>query len=67
VNRRQATRGERRAFLLYVALVIALSYRPGHPWAGVAGGGVAIVVLALVLMVARPLSQLTNAKRRDRD
>jgi hypothetical protein len=57
-------RSARRAAVIYVGLVIALSYRPGHPWAGLAGGAVAIVVLAMFLVIGRVLTQLADAKER---
>jgi hypothetical protein len=55
MRRPRATRGERRAVVLYVAIVVGLSYRPGHPLASLIGGGVAVVVLAMVLMIGRLL------------
>jgi hypothetical protein len=53
MKRRRATRGERRAVVIYVAFVMALSCRPGHPWDGIMGGGVALVVLAKWLGIGR--------------
>jgi hypothetical protein len=57
------TRRERRALLVYVGFVMALSYRPGHPLDGLAGGVVAVVLLARMIWT---LSQLRDAERRDR-
>jgi hypothetical protein len=64
MNRRRATRGERKALILFIGLVIALSYRPGHPWDGLVGGVIAIVVLGRTLWT---LSQMHDAERRDAD
>lgn len=63
--RRRATRGDRRAVVVFVGLVIALSYRPGHPWSGLIGGVVVVVLIALFAMLGRVLAQLRDAKRRD--
>jgi hypothetical protein len=66
MNRRRATRGERRALLVFVGLCVALSYRPGHVWSGLAGGVVALVLIALFAMIGRTLAHAAETKLRRR-
>jgi hypothetical protein len=56
-------RAARRAVVLFIGFVIALSYRPGHPWAGIVGGVVAIIVLTMFLEIGRTLAKLAEMKR----
>lgn len=47
---------------LYVAFVVALSYRPGHPWAGLIGGTVAIFILFAIVYVRVVIAQYNRLK-----
>jgi hypothetical protein len=48
---------------VYVAFVIALSYRPGHPWSGLIGGAEAIGVVVLLAYICVILAQYRRAAK----
>ena len=60
------TRRDRRVCYMIVAVCVALTYRPSHPWSGIAAG-VTVVLGGVVLgRVWRTPAQLRDARPRDR-
>ena len=49
---------------VYVGIVMALSYRPGHPWAGIVGGIEALAVVFLIVYAVAVRAQYLAAHRR---